>query len=166
LFFVSPCLVLSVASWGSVSLAVFFFIVRMEISLFLWKISFLYPTANSFYAGLAEQAPGQLSFSGFFVVMCVMDLELFYAVQVCWSGQFGLWWLLSEAAIWDACKRWTQQSLKQYKLSAQSSCTTKELHCGLGLHSTSSSYSRREAALGMYLLPCWRLDVLLQLCYF
>ncbi len=38
LFFVSPCLVLSVASWGSVSLAVFFFIVRMEISLFLWKI--------------------------------------------------------------------------------------------------------------------------------
>jgi hypothetical protein len=102
-----------------------------------------------------------LSFSGFFVVMCVMDLELFYAVQVCWSGQFGLWWLLFEAVIWDACKRWIQQSLKQYKLSAQSSCTTKELHCGLGLHSTSSSYSRREAALGMYLLPSWRLDVLL-----
>jgi hypothetical protein len=42
LFFVSPCLVLSVASWGSVSLAVFFFIVRMEISLFLWKIFFLW----------------------------------------------------------------------------------------------------------------------------
>ncbi len=39
--FVSPCLVLSVASWGSVSLAVFFFIVRMEISLFLWKIYIL-----------------------------------------------------------------------------------------------------------------------------
>jgi hypothetical protein len=42
LFFVSPCLVLSVASWGSVSLAVFFFIVRMEISLLLWKIYSLF----------------------------------------------------------------------------------------------------------------------------
>jgi hypothetical protein len=31
-----------VASWGSVSLAVFFFIVRMEISIFLWKIYFTY----------------------------------------------------------------------------------------------------------------------------
>jgi hypothetical protein len=38
LFSVFPNLVLSVASWGSVNLAVFFFIVRMEISLFLWKI--------------------------------------------------------------------------------------------------------------------------------
>ncbi len=38
LFCVSPCLVLSVASWRSVNLAVFFFIVRMEISLFLWYI--------------------------------------------------------------------------------------------------------------------------------
>jgi hypothetical protein len=38
LFSVFPSLVLSVASWGSVNLAVFFFIVRMEISLFLWKI--------------------------------------------------------------------------------------------------------------------------------
>ncbi len=35
---ISPWLVLSVASWRSVNLAVFFFIVRMEISLFLWKI--------------------------------------------------------------------------------------------------------------------------------
>jgi len=38
LFCISPWLVLSVASWRSVNLAVFFFIVRMEISLFLWKI--------------------------------------------------------------------------------------------------------------------------------
>jgi hypothetical protein len=41
LFSVFPSLVLSVASWGSVSLAVFFFMVRMEISLFLWKIYIL-----------------------------------------------------------------------------------------------------------------------------
>ncbi len=33
-----------VASWRSVNLAVFFFIVRMEISLFLWKIFFIVHT--------------------------------------------------------------------------------------------------------------------------
>jgi len=35
LFFVSPCLVFFVAASGSVNLVVFFFIVRMEIFLFL-----------------------------------------------------------------------------------------------------------------------------------
>ncbi len=121
---VFTCLVLSMASWGSVNLAVFFFIGRMEISLFLWKIF-------SFLAWFYFRFSFSLVFTFFLGFLCIStslcSVELvsiifefpchwwsFDRIFTCWSMYVFSLWVGSPLFLWGCFGGWVSVPLCWY----------------------------------------------------